>query len=267
LVIFLALFVVRSHIMSARDRRHLTLEALAERGEVSVAELSREAGVSEMTIRRDLEALERERLLRRVHGGAVSAVSRGYEPPFALRAGRQPEAKERIAAAAAELLSDGETVVVDVGTTTLALARALATASSLTVVTPSLRAVDVLAGNAELRVIVTGGIARPGELSLVGSVAEHAFAELHCDTVFLGAGGVDVDAGLTEFNLDDTRVKRAALASARRCVVLADATKLGKVAFAHICPLERADVLVTDSSADQDMLRRIRETGVEVITA
>ena len=253
--------------MRARDRRQVTLEALAERGEASVAELSREAGVSEMTIRRDLEALEREGLLRRVHGGAVSAVSRGYEPPFALRAGRQSEAKEKIAAAAVELLSDGETVVLDVGTTVLGFARALATASSLTVVTPSLRVADVLAGNPGLRLIVTGGIARPGELSLVGSLAERSFEELHPDTVFLGVGGVAADAGLTEFNLDDTRVKRAALASARRCVVLADATKLGKVAFAHICPLERADVLVTESSADHDVLRPIREAGVEVITA
>jgi DeoR/GlpR family transcriptional regulator of sugar metabolism len=245
----------------------MTLEALAERGEVGVAELSQVAEVSEMTIRRDLEALEREGLLRRVHGGAISAVSRGYEPPFALREGRQFEAKQRIGALAASLLSDGETAVIDVGTTTLELAQALGRASALTVLTPSLRVAELLAGNAALRVIVTGGIARAGELSLVGSLAERAFEELHCDTVFLGVGGVDAAAGLTEFNLDDTRVKRAALTSARRCVVLADATKLGRVAFAHICPLERVDVLVTDSAATEDALKRIREAGVEVLIA
>jgi DeoR/GlpR family transcriptional regulator of sugar metabolism len=245
----------------------MTLEALTEHGEVSVAELSRDAGVSEMTVRRDLEALEREGLLRRIHGGAINAVSRSYEPPYALRAGRQSEAKARIGTVAAGLLSEGETAILDVGTTALELARALGKASALTVLTPSLRAAELLAGNAALRVIVTGGIARPGELSLVGSLAERAFEELHCDMVFLGVGGIDADAGLTEFNLDDTRVKRAALASARRCVVLADATKLGKVAFAHICPLQRIDVLVTDSGAGEDALAPVREAGVEVLVA
>jgi DeoR/GlpR family transcriptional regulator of sugar metabolism len=253
--------------VNARDRRHLTLERLAERGEVAVAELSREAGVSEMTVRRDLEALEREGVLRRVHGGAISAVSRSYEPPFALRAGRSQEAKARIGRLAASLLSEGDTAVIDVGTTTLELARALTGASGLTILTPSLRAADALSATEGVRVILTGGILRPGELSLIGDLAERAFEDLHCDTAFIGVGGIEPVAGLTEFNLDDTRVKRSALASARRCVALADATKLGKVAFARICPLERVDVLVTDSSAGEEVLEFIRDAGVEVMTA
>lgn len=253
--------------MHARDRRHLTLETVSERGDVSVADLSDLTGVSEMTVRRDLEALEREGLLRRVHGGAMSAVSRSYEPPFALRRGEHTEAKARIGALAASLLSNGDTAVIDVGTTTLELARALKGNGGLTLLTPSLRVVDELAGNAEVRLIVTGGTVRPGELSLVGDLAERAFEALHCDTVFLGVGGVDARAGLTEFNLDDTRVKRAALATARRCVVLADASKLGKVAFARICTLERVDVLVTDSGASEAALEPIRDAGVEVLIA
>lgn len=254
-------------MLAARDRRHLTLETVSQRGDVSVADLSEITGVSEMTVRRDLEALEREGLLRRVHGGATSAVPRSYEPPFALRSGHHSEEKERIGALAASLLSQGDTAVIDVGTTTLELARALKGRAGLTLLTPSLRAVDELAGNADIRVMVTGGNVRPGELSLVGDLAERAFEALHCDTVFLGVGGVDADAGLTEFNLDDTRVKRAALESARRCVVLADASKLGKVAFARICPLERVDILVTDSGADEAALKPIRDAGVEVLAA
>jgi DeoR family transcriptional regulator of aga operon len=245
----------------------MVLERLQETGEVSVAELSRDAGVSEMTIRRDLEALERTGALRRVHGGAISGVSRSYEPPFALREGRQADAKERIGRAAAQLISDGDTLVIDVGSTTLELARALKDANRLTIITPSLRVADELSENAGLRVILTGGIARPGERSLVGDLAERAFEELHPDVAFLGVGGIDAVAGLTEFNLEDTRVKRAALNSARRCVVLADSTKLGKVAFARVCPLERVDVLVTDSDADPAALESIRESGVEVLNA
>ena len=234
---------------------------------MSVAELSREAGVSEMTIRRDLEALERTGALRRVHGGAISGVSRSYEPPFALRAGRCGDAKERIGRLAASLVSDGDSLVIDVGSTTLELARALRDASRLTIMTPSLRVADELAENAGLRVIVTGGTVRPGERSLIGDLAERAFEELHPDVAFLGVGGIDGGAGLTEFHLEDTRVKRAALDSARRCVVLADSTKLGKVAFARVCALDRVDVLVTDSDADPAALEPIHQAGVEVLTA
>jgi DeoR family transcriptional regulator of aga operon len=251
--------------VDARDRRQATLERLTERGEVSVAELSRDAGVSEMTIRRDLEALERDGVLRRVHGGAISAVSRSYEPPFALREGRCQEAKTRIGRVAASLLSEGDTAVIDVGTTALEVARSLAGASGLTILTPSLRAAHLLSGAEGVRVIVTGGILRPGELSLVGDLAERAFEELYCDTAFIGVGGVAAEVGLTEFNLDDARVKRAALANARRCVALADGSKLGKVAFARICALERVDVLVTDSSAGEEELEPIRSAGVEVM--
>lgn len=242
-------------------------EALEERREVTVADLSRTAGVSEMTVRRDLEALEGEGVLRRVHGGAVSAISRGYEPPYALRAGREAHAKGTIGEKAATLVADGETLVIDVGTTALELARALSPAANLTVLTPSLRAAEQLAANRAIRTIVTGGIVRHGELSLIGDLAERAFEELHCDTVFLGAGGVDAEAGVTEYNLDDARVKRAALASARRCVVLVDASKLGKVALASVCPTERVDVLVTDSGASDEALAPVREAGVEVLIA
>jgi DeoR/GlpR family transcriptional regulator of sugar metabolism len=254
--------------MHVQDRRQHVLEQLDARGEVNVAKLSRVTGVSEMTIRRDLEALERDGLCRRVHGGAISTVSRGYEPPFALRAGRESTVKARIGRLAATLVSDGETAIVDVGTTTLELARALAgDSSNMTILTPSLHVARELAGKSDLRLIVTGGIVRSGELSLVGDLAERAFAELHCDTAFLGAGGVDASAGVTEFNLDDTRVKRAALESSRRCVVLADASKLGMVALASVCPLERVDVLVTDSGASDEALAPIRDTGVEVLVA
>lgn len=253
--------------MKPEGRRQYVLEALEEAREVSVAELSRTTGVSEMTVRRDLEGLEREGVLKRVHGGAVSAASRGYEPPYALRSGRAPYAKRDIGQKAASLVNPGETVAIDVGTTTVELARALSSADNLTVLTPSLRVAEHLTANRAIRTIVTGGIARHGELSMVGDLAERAFESLHCDTAFLGAGGVDMNAGVTEFNLEDTRVKRAALASARRCVVLVDSSKLGKVALASICPLERVDVLVTDGGATPDALASIREMGVEVLIA
>jgi len=253
--------------MAVLERHDQTLKLLGDRGEVSVAALSRSLAVSEMTIRRDLEALERQGLLRRVHGGAISVVSRGYEPPFGLRAARSTEAKARIGALAASLISPGEALIIDVGTTALELARELADRSGLTVLTPSFRAAELLNRNADLRVIVTGGILRPGELSFVGDLAERAFADLHCDVVYLGAGGIDATVGVSEFNLDDARVKRAAVASARRCVVLADSSKLGRVAVASVCPVDRIDVLITDEGAPAETIERLRERDVEVLVA
>jgi DeoR/GlpR family transcriptional regulator of sugar metabolism len=251
--------------MELRDRHHKTLNALNEKGEVSVAELSAATGVSEMTIRRDLDELEQEGLLKRVHGGAVRVASRSYEPAYALRAGRNVEAKERIGARAAALVSEGEAVMIDVGTTPLALARALPDIP-LTVVTPDLRVANVLAGKREIRLILTGGVLRPGEQSLVGPLAEHAFEDLLCDTAFVTGGGIDVKAGLTEYNLDDAHLKRAAIAGSPRCVVLADSSKLGVVAFARVCPAERVDLLVTDES-DEETLVAFRDAGMEVATA
>lgn len=258
---------VQSHIVDVRERRELVLDLLERKGRVLVGELALKASVSEMTIRRDLEALEREGVLKRVHGGAVSAVSMSYEPPFPVRAQRAVETKERIGQAAASLLAEGETVILDVGSTTLEVAKALKGRRNLTIITPSLRVADVLAGEPGLRLMLTGGMVRPGELSLVGDLADRAFADLRFDTFIMGVGGIDPDAGLTEFNPDDARVKRAALSSARRCVVTADSSKLGKVAFARICPLERVDVLVTDGGAPADMVEALEGADVEVVKA
>jgi DeoR family transcriptional regulator of aga operon len=162
-------------------------------------------------------------------------------------------------------VAEGDTLVIDVGSTALELARMLDDIP-LTVVTPSLRAANMLADKRAIRLIIAGGVLRPGEESLVGPLAERAFEDLRCDTAFMGGGGLDVDAGLTEYNIDDAHIKRAALGSCRRCVVLADASKLGAVTFARVCPLERVHVLVTDES-DDSTLQPFRDRGLEVLVA
>ena len=222
--------------MAPGDRQQLILDSLERDGRVLVSELSALAGVSEMTIRRDLEALEHAGGLSRVHGGAVPAQSRSYEPPFAARAQRNLDAKRRIGRAAAALLHEGETAILDAGTPALT-------------------------------VMVAGGIARRGERSLIGSLAERTFADLSFDTFFLTVGGIDVAGGLTEYNLDDAAIKRAAFAGARRRVAVADASKLAKVAFARICSIDELDVLVTDADAPAALLDDIRRAGVEVVVA
>lgn len=252
--------------MNSERRRGSIGGLLADRGQVGIAELAAEFEVSEMTIRRDLEELEDQGLARRVRGGAIATVSRSYEPPFAARATDAQDAKLRIAEAAAGFVEFGETAILDVGTTTLALARCLRGRGGLTVLTPSVQAVLELAGDPNMRVIMTGGVVRPGELSLVGSLAEETFAQFNCDVLFLGVGGIDAHKGLTEYNLDDTRVKRAAMKAASRTVALADRSKFGRVCLATIAALTQIDVLITDAEPSHPLLSAARDVGVQVVS-
>ncbi len=243
------------------------LRRLTAHGEVGFAGLAEEFGVSEMTIRRDLELLEADGVARRVRGGAISMLSRSYEPPLAVRATAASAAKTAIGAAAADLVNDGDTVIIDVGTTTLELARALHGRRGLTVVTASLPIAVELGSDPDIRVLVTGGQVRAGELSLTGGMAEDAFAALNCDLAFIGVAGVCAAPGLTEYNPDDARVKRAAIGAARRAVVLADSSKLGRVAFATVAPLSAVDGVLTDAPADHPTVADITAAGIEVTQA
>jgi DeoR/GlpR family transcriptional regulator of sugar metabolism len=218
-----------------------------------------------MTIRRDLEELEEQGVARRIRGGAIATISRSYEPPLAMRATEELAAKRAIAAAAAEFIDFGETAILDVGTTTLELARCLRWRGGLTIVTPSIRAASELVADPNIRVILTGGVVRPGELSLIGDLCESTFDEFNCDVFFLGVGGIHADKGLTEYNLDDTRVKRAAMRAASRKVALADHSKLDRVCLATIGALDEIDVLITDAEPDHQLLDVLRDRGVQVV--
>jgi DeoR/GlpR family transcriptional regulator of sugar metabolism len=251
--------------MSTQERRGAIRGFLANKGEAGITELAAEFDVSEMTIRRDLEELEDQGVARRVRGGAIATVSRSYEPPLATRATEAQDAKQRIAEAAADYIEYGETAILDVGSTTFALAQRLRGRGGFTIVTPSVQAATELAGDPNTRVILTGGIVRPGELSLIGDLAESTFAALNCDVLFLGVGGIDAEKGLTEYNLDDTRVKRAAIKAASRKVALADHTKLGRVCLASIASLQEIDVLITDAAPTHPVLAAVREAGVDIV--
>lgn len=253
--------------MDVNLRQQAILQLLETQGVVRVAELCERFGVSEMTVRRDLNELEQAGLIRRTHGGAVSARGRSFEPPYLVRAHTNQSQKERIGRVAASLVQDGDSVALDVGTTTLEVAHALRDKNNLTVLTHSLHIAHVLAGHPLIRLIVVGGVLRPGELSLVGHLAERAYREFHVDKLFLGVGGLSVEAGLTEYNLEDALVKQAMLQSAKERIVVADASKLERVAFARVAALSDIDILVTTSEADPSILKRIEEVGVRVLLA
>lgn len=259
--------------MTKHERHSRIIEALDGGSPVTVQELSPDLGVSEMTIRRDLKELETAGLLRRVYGGAVRHLGRAYEPPFRLRSEADPGPKVAIGRAAAELIERGDAIAIDTGTTCLETVRALREINRehLTVVTASLRVAGEIASTfaleAELRLMVTGGIVRSEELSLVGTAPAMLIRTMHVDKAFIGLGGVDPVKGGTEFNLEDAEVKRGFIESAREVIVVADATKLGRVCLAAVCPVDAIDTLVTDAAADPDQVAALEAAGINVIIA
>jgi len=245
------------------DRHRQITDAVRRAGQLSVAELAERTGTSEMTVRRDLELLAEQGLLERYRGGARSVLLRGEEPPFALRANDGVEVKQRIAAAVAEMVTDGEAVVIDAGTTCLAVARALAR-RRLTVMPLSLHATDALVGAPQLRLLMPGGEPRPGELALTGPLTEASLATLRFDTAIIGCCGLTAANGLTAYDLGDAAIKRAAIASAHRVIAVTEAAKLSRTALALVAPASALDAVVTTDDAPDEEVDALTSLGVAV---
>jgi len=253
--------------MLSEERHQIILNILENRGSVQVTDLVSQFDVSEMTIRRDLDVLERKGLLRRVHGGAVSDWGRSYEPPFLSRSTTHQEEKARIGKMAAELVRSGDSMTLDVGTTTLEVARNLADKQNLTIITPCFQIASLLCENPSIRLILTGGILRHSELSMVGHLAERVFDEFYVDKLFLAAAGVDFDSGLTEYNLEDTLVKQAMIRTAKQVILVTDSSKFNRVAFTAIAPIDVIDTVVTDRSVAPSIVSKLKDLDIDVILA
>jgi DeoR family transcriptional regulator of aga operon len=238
------------------------LTRLSEQGSVAVTGLAKDLGVSIATIRRDLELLESQRLLSRTHGGAVSHGVL-YELPLRYRAGRHEAEKRRIAEAAATRLGDARVVGFTGGTTTTEVARRIA-GRALTVVTNALNIASELAVRPNLKLVVTGGVARPESYELVGPLADQTLEELNLDLVFVGVDGAS-RAGLTTHHGVEAHTNRRMIERARRVVVVCDASKIGRAALSVICRADAVDELITDADADAGELDALRAAGVHVI--
>jgi DeoR family transcriptional regulator, aga operon transcriptional repressor len=247
--------------MRQSDRLDAILERLSENGSVAVQGLAADLGVSGATIRRDLELLESQRLLSRTHGGAVSHGVL-YELPLRYRAGRHEAEKHRIAEAAAARLGDARVVGFTGGTTTTEVARRIA-GSKLTVVTNALNIASELAVRPNLKLLVTGGVARPESYELVGPMADATLDGLNIDIVFVGVDGASA-AGLTTHHEVEAHTNRLMIARARRVIVVCDASKIGRSALAVICPAGDVDELITDSGAAGEALDELRAAGIRV---
>ena len=253
--------------MYAEERQAAIVSRARSAGRVEVAELAETFAVTPETVRRDLTALERAGLLRRVHGGAIVVDLFGFEPALAVRESVNTEAKARIADAALAYLPDEGAIALDAGSSTHRLAERLPTDRPLTVVTNSLPIATHLANRKELTVHQVGGRVRGQTLATVGSVAVNYLGTVGVDVAFLGANGFSLDRGLTTPDSAEAAVKAALVAAARTRVLLADASKFGTAHFAQFADLAQIDVIVTDSTLSDEAALELEAAGPKVVRA
>lgn len=249
--------------MLASQRRAAILSMVQDSGAVRVSDLVEQLGVSDMTVRRDIERLDTDGLLERVHGGALALLPRATdEPGFTAKSSLMTAEKHAIAQAAARLVDPGATIGISAGTTTYEFARAIRNVPLLTVVTNSVPVAQLLHdGGGNHVVVLTGGVRTPSD-ALVGPVAVAALQGLHVDRLFLGAHGIDRQAGLTTPNLVEAETNRALVRSSRSVCVLADHSKVGIVGLSTFMPLDEVDTLITDAGTPP-RVRALLEESVE----
>ncbi|MEV6400258.1 DeoR/GlpR family DNA-binding transcription regulator [Streptomyces sp. NPDC051907] len=251
------------------------MELLTRNGRIDVETAAAELNVSTATIRRDFDELARQNMITRTHGGAViNAIA--YDLPLRYKTARHAPEKERIAQAAAGLVKAGSVVGLNGGTTTTEVARALGARAdlmadgdqdALTVVTNALNIANELVVRRHVKIVVTGGVARPASYELIGPLAAELLAQITLDQVIIGVDGMDVAHGATAHNEGEASINRALAQRAQQVVVVADASKLAQRAFARICAVEDVDVLVTDSAAPDEFVKPFTAAGVEVVRA
>jgi DeoR/GlpR family transcriptional regulator of sugar metabolism len=252
----------------ARERQDEIARLIDERGRARVNDLSARFGVSAVTIRKDLLALEGERRVVRTHGGAIAVRGSSPELAFDIRERLQRDEKSRMGAAAAARVGDGESIVLDASTSALFVARHLKDVKvwhGLTVVTNSIRIASELAGHQGITVLLMGGRVRWEALSVVGPLGDGVFRRVNVQKAFMGAAGFTIEAGLSDAMEEEAQIKRSMVAAARDVYALVDRTKWGRIASATFCHTERLTGVFTDPGAPPEMLAALRALGTEVV--
>ena len=253
--------------MAQAVRQKQISELIAQRGECSIEELVERFGVSGMTIRRDLQTLADQGKVIRTHGGAAMAERVSFEFKFLSRVRDNQLAKEAIAVAAAAQVKDGESVMLDSGTTTLELAKRLRPRQGLTIITSSLPIAAQLQYDQQIEVLLLGGRLRASSPDLAGAITESNLETLRADVAFLGADAIDRQGGVFQESPEVARMLTRMAASAGRVYVVADGSKLGKTALWRFGRLADWAALITDASADRSLLASLKKAGVRIIRA
>ena len=251
--------------MLAIERKREILARLAADGKVIVSELARDFDVSEETIRRDLEKLDNEGLASKTYGGAVAKHNSALDLPYNVREGVNVLEKQAISEKVAELISDGERIMLDSSSTALYVLKAIKAKKNLTIVTNSVKILLELADKQDWTVLSTGGVLKKGALSLNGSSAEKMINSYHVNTVICSCKGLDVTLGVTDSNENDSLIKQAMIASAERKILAVDSEKFDRKSFVKVCDAKDVDIIVTDTVPSEKWQNFCSENNIEIV--
>lgn len=251
--------------MLAIERRREILSKLSLDGKVIVSELAREFNVTEETIRRDLEKLDRDGLASKTYGGAVSKQNSTLDLPYSIRENANVEEKQAIADKIADLINDGERIMVDSSSTSLYVIKKLKEKRNLTIITNSVKILLELAEKQNWTILSTGGMLKKGALALNGSSAEKMINSYHVDTAILSCKGIDASLGITDSNENDSIIKQAMIASAERKILAVDSEKFDKKSFVKICSFSDIDVIATDKEPAEKWIGVCSENDIDLV--
>lgn len=246
------------------DRRRMIAEMVASRGSMRVAELGRILGVSEVTIRSDLELLAHEGLLVRDHGGAIARTHTALSVAFDQRASLNLEAKQRIGQAAAALVQPGDTIMLDSGSTLMEMAKRLPNLSPLTVITNGLNIAIQVGSLPDAHVVLAGGSLSPETIGTVGPLAERDLGDLLADKLFLGTHAFEIETGLSDVSIEVARVKHTMISAAKQVILLADSGKFPTRSMARVAPLSIVNCIITDTGFPEEIAQQLAAQNIEV---
>jgi len=252
--------------MLSETRRTKILEVLKFQGSAEVKNLSEILDVSEATIRRDLNMLERKGLLQRTHGGAISLIQKGtsFEPPYFIHKDRFIKEKQNIGMKALDFISDGDTLIMDASTTTLQIARFLQGKNNLTIITNGVDILNELSDKEGIVVMSTGGNLNKRSMSLVGPVAEQFLREVHADKLFLGISAISLKEGVTAPNIQEAHIKKAMIMAAREIIAVTDSSKFGKVNLFSVAPVSVLHRIITDRKIPEKDRKTLEKKGIKI---
>lgn len=251
--------------MLAIERRNAILARLSSNGKVIVSELSEEFNVTEETIRRDLEKLDREGFAKKTYGGAVINQNLNTDLPYQVRKRSNVEQKEMIAEKIAQMIHDGDYIMLDSSSTAIYVTKYIKNLKNITLITNSVETLIELADKSDWKVLSTGGALKKGSLSLVGASAERMIRCFHVDLAICSSKGIDINMGITDSNEKDSEIKRAIFDSATRKVLAVDSSKFDKISFVRVGDVSDVDVIVTDKQPSSRWIDYLEEKNVELI--
>ena len=251
--------------MLAIERRNAILAKLATDGKVIVSDLSEEFNVTEETIRRDLEKLDKEGLAKKTYGGAIVSETHGQDLPFNVRKRVNANLKEEIAQKIAEMISDGDSIILDASTTAICVTKYIKNRENLTLLTNSVEILLDLADKSGWNILSTGGTLKNGSLSLVGASAEKMIRSYHVDIAICSAKGIDMQMGISDSNEKDAQIKEAIFSSADKKILVIDSTKFDKRSFVRVGDIRDIDIIVTNEKPSDEWIEFFKKNQVELV--